>query len=296
MKLDGVAGRGRSTPEGGRTHAARAHDGEEVDRERSLRLAAEERADRLARELEEARAEAARAAKSRDQFISSVSHDLRGPIGTVLTWAQLLRGGLLPEEKRERALDAIERGARAQVRLLECLVDLARLRAGTLSYSDGPVDLSAAARAAVEKTAPVARAKGVQVEIEPAVGDVTLQGDGDRLAQAIAQLVDNAIRATPEGGRVGVRLRRDGAQVEVEVTDTGSGLDPEQAENLIAGARDTEASREARRGLGLPLALGLVERHAGSLRLESAGAGRGTVARVRLPADARPASAAQPSD
>jgi signal transduction histidine kinase len=261
---------------------------DELDRERSARREAEAVAHRLAAELERARederaarASADAAVRARDQFIAMVSHDLRGPIGTVLTWAQLLRGGLLGEEKRQRALDAIERGARAQVRLLESLVDLARLRAGTLSFNDTATDLAAVARIAVERSAAAAQAKGVALEVAESREALPLHGDPERLAQAVGHLVDNAVRATPEGGCVVVSARRDGDALELEVRDRGAGLEPGRAEALLAAARDLE-SAEGRRGLGLPLVVGLVERYGGIVELRSGGAGDGTTAVVRL--------------
>jgi signal transduction histidine kinase len=274
---------------------------DELARERSAREAAEARAAELEEELARskraegaAREAAESAARSRDQFISTVSHDLRGPIGTVLTWAQLLRGGMLTDEKRQRALDAIERGARTQVRLLETLVDLARLRAGTLAFHESATDLTTIARSAIEKSMSAAQAKRVAIELAAAPEAMPIHADGDRLAQALAHLIDNAVRATPDGGCVDVRLRRDGATVEIAVQDTGAGIEPERAATLVEGARDVDPPLGGRRGLGLPLAIGLLDHHRAAVSITSDGPGLGTTATVRFPAGtpaAKPAAA-----
>lgn len=269
---------------------------EEVESERAARHRAEKRA----RELEDlvqrlseaervARANGERAERSRDYFISILSHDLRGPIGTILTWAHLLRGGQLSREKVTQALEAIERSARTQVRLLEQVVDLARLRSGRLSIDPQKTDLGAVAEAAVEAARSAADAKQVALTLT-AEDRVQVHGDAERLRQSIGYLLDNAIRSTPESGKVDVVLRRNGSEAEVTLTDSGAGLEPDVAQSLVARARDPEPPGHGRRGLGLPLAVGLVELQGGSVELSSDGPGRGTVARVRLPQRGRGAS------
>jgi signal transduction histidine kinase len=258
--------------------------------EREARRQAEKRALDLASELErvkaaerQARAETAAAAELHAEFVSSVSHDLRGPIGTILTWAHLMRNGRLSEEKAAHALDAIARSSQSQLRMLERLVDLARLRLGRLEMEVVRADVGAAARAAVEEVRGSADTRHVLLDVDASDG-LDVAGDPKRLTQAIGHLLENAIDATPDNGRVDLLLRRHEEGIEIVVRDTGSGLDPALAKSLSAGIREPDQRSRARRGLGLPLARGLTELHAGSLELTSEGLGRGTIARMWLPA------------
>lgn len=230
---------------------------------------------------------AQRAEQVRDHCISVLSHDLRGPIGTILTWAHLLRGGQLSAEKTAQALGAIERSARGQVRLLEQVVDLARLRSGRLSIEPQAAELGAIAQAAIDETRAAAETKRIALVLDRD-GAIGVAADPERLRQAIVHLLDNAIRAEPEGGRIDVTTARHGDVAEVHVRDHGPGLEPGMGEALIAEAHRPAPASRGRRGLGLPLAVGLAELHGGSLELASEGLDRGTVARVRMPAS-RPA-------
>jgi signal transduction histidine kinase len=234
--------------------------------------------------------EAADAAnRAKDEFLATLSHELRSPISTILTWAALLKEDRLAPTARERALDAIERNARLQVRLIDDLLDVSRVISGKLRLDMAPVDPGAVLQAALEMIAPAAHGKGVTVSsrVEPGTG--ALYGDDYRLQQVVWNLLNNAVKFTPRGGRVEVVVARREASVEIRVSDTGRGIEPEFLPHIFERFRqaDSSSTRSAGGlGLGLAIVRHLTELHGGSVTAESAGMDRGSTFCVRLPVPA----------
>jgi signal transduction histidine kinase len=255
----------------------------------SVRHASREAIDRLTAAEHQARGEAEQAARSRDEFVATVSHELRTPLNAVLGWARLLRMGKLDQTGAARAIETIERGASTQAQIVDEVLDASRIMRGELRLDLHPVDLAPVIEVAVDGVRPAAAARRIQVVIalSPSAGQVS--GDQARLQQVIWNLVSNAVKFTPAGGRVEVRLDRQGGDVVITVKDTGMGIDPAFAPHLFEHFRQADSSStRAHGGLGMGLALArhLVEAHGGTVRADSEGRGRGATFTVRLPAAA----------
>ncbi len=260
--------------------------------ERALRdaLAARDEADEArnaALDREHAARHAAEAANGiKDEFLAMLSHELRTPLNAILGWSRMLRGGQLDAAKHERALETIERNARAQARLIEDLLDVSRIVAGNMRIDPRPMNLASVVESAIELVRPVADAKGLRVRfvLEPH-GQVVL-GDDDRLRQVVCNLVSNAVKFTPAGGAVEVRLAFASPHIVLSVTDDGVGISPDFMPFVFDRFRQAEAgAARAHGGLGLGLAIArnLVELHGGTIHAESRGPGLGARFEVRLP-------------
>jgi two-component system, chemotaxis family, CheB/CheR fusion protein len=244
-----------------------------------------EREESLRRESE-ARAEAEKANRIKDEFISIVSHELRTPLNAMLGWLQILRSGNLEEADVAPALEAIERNAKAQNQLVDDLLDTSRILMGKLRFEQNPVDLIEMIEAALEAVRPTAEAKGVELrqELDPTAGSVL--GDVDRLKQIVWNLLSNAIKFTDQGGYVETRLEREGAAVAIIVRDTGEGISPEFLPHIFAPFRQADATTTRRHGglgIGLAIVRHLVEAHGGQVGASSEGAGQGATIKVVLP-------------
>jgi len=256
-----------------------------------------ERAALLSRE-QEARAEAERASRAKDEFIATVSHELRTPLNAVLGWARLLRTGRLDASATERAMEAIERSATTQAQIVDDLLDVARIVRGRLKLDVREADLGGAVEAAAETVRPAANAKGIGLEIDIEEGGGAVRGDPARLQQIVWNLLANAIKFTPSGGRVEVRVRRLPDRVRLEVRDDGAGIDPDFLPHVFERFRQGDSSpTRAHGGLGIGLAIvrHLVEAHGGSVSASSPGRNQGATFTVDLPVlgDA-PRTAARP--
>jgi PAS domain S-box-containing protein len=242
-----------------------------------------------ARLFESARRERTRAEeanRAKDLFLGSLSHELRTPLNAILGWTRMLRGGGLPEDKQRRALETIERNARAQVALIEEILDLSRITSGKMRLTVAPVEIAQIIETSLDTIRPAAQGKGIQVQavLDPDAGLV--HGDATRLQQICWNLLSNAVKFTPRGGRVYVRLTRTSSQVELVVADTGRGIDPSFLPLVFE--RFTQADATSTRehgglGLGLAIVKHLVELHGGTVRAESPGRDRGATFVVRLP-------------
>ncbi|HEY1533420.1 MAG TPA: ATP-binding protein, partial [Polyangiaceae bacterium] len=227
-------------------------------------------------------AEAANRAK--DDFFSTLSHELRTPLNAIVGWSQLLSRNAIAPEQVPKALETIQRNARMQARLIEDMLDLARIEQGKLVLSVGPVETTRVVESAIEAVQPAAVAKGVR--IQPVLDShATIVGDADRLQQVVWNLLSNAIKFTPRGGRVQVRLRREHSYVEIAVADNGQGIAPEFLPHVFARFRQADAAPEKAKGLGLGLAIvrSIVELHGGTVSALSDGPGKGATFVVRLP-------------
>ncbi|HEX8561036.1 MAG TPA: PAS domain S-box protein [Pyrinomonadaceae bacterium] len=244
-----------------------------------------EREELLGRERS-ARAEAEQANRVKDEFLATVSHELRTPLTAILGWAHLLRGGELQDEGAARALETIERNARAQAQLIDDLLDVSRIVTGQLRLDVAPVSPHSFIDAAVEAVRPAAEAKGVRLQKVMDTGVETVMGDPARLQQVMWNLLTNAVKFTPRGGRVQVRLERVNSHVEIAVADTGTGIPPEFLPHVFERFRQAD-QRTTRRhgglGLGLAIVRHLAELHGGAVRADSAGEGAGSTFTVTLP-------------
>jgi signal transduction histidine kinase/CheY-like chemotaxis protein len=233
------------------------------------------------RELLAARADAETASRIKDNFLAAVSHELRTPLNAIVGWTQILK--IDTGENRSRAVDAIERNAHVQTRLIDDLLDISRMIQGRFGLSLAPTDLGEAVRAALVTLAPAAAAKGVRVVVrgEP---NVLVRGDESRLQQVTWNLLSNAVKFTPRGGEVTVDIVRAGTRAELRVTDTGDGIDPDFIPHVFDPFRQGP-SRSTRIGLGLGLAIvrQIVELHGGTVQATSAGRHCGSTFAVSLP-------------
>ena len=238
------------------------------------------------------RVEAARRAemanRAKDDFLSTASHELRTPLNAILGWARLLQTGQLDQSAFLRAVDSIDRNARAQVRLIEDILDGSRMITGKLQIDRRPLDLTKVIGAALDAVRPAADARNISlsVRLDPAAARVV--GDPERLQQVIWNLANNAIKFTPKGGAVAVSLDRAGTDVQLKVADTGEGIEPEFLPYVFERFRQAEGGTTRRHGglgLGLALVRHLVEAHGGTVAAESEGPGRGAVFTVTLPVE-----------
>lgn len=249
------------------------------------RAIAEELASRVAVAIENALAYQAVQESSRlkDEFLATVSHELRTPLTAILGWSHLLRtrGAIeLP-----KALDVIERNAKAQARLIEDVIDLTTIASGRLSLELQPQSLASVLAAAVDAARPASDAKDLRVSLDVR-GDPRVDADPTRLQQIFANVLSNAIKYTPEGGAIDVEASSDGRHCEVVVRDTGRGIRADFLPYVFERFRrqDPPASRrEGGLGLGLSIVRHLVELHGGEVTAESEGEGKGATFRIRLP-------------
>jgi signal transduction histidine kinase len=254
-------------------------------RVRELEATANELAELFKRE-QAARVEAENATRLKDQFFAILSHELRTPITSILVWARMLRENLCKPSEREEGLEVIERSAQAQKQLLDDLLDVSRIVSGKARLKRAETNLTDLVRLAVDTLLPTAEAKGVALKTDLAKNIGTIAADPDRLRQVIGNLVNNAVKFTLNGGRVDVRLRKDGDWVEISVTDTGKGIEPEFLPHVLTAFSQSDvSSTRSFGGLGLGLAISkeLVELHGGTIHAESEGAGKGATFVVRLP-------------
>jgi PAS domain S-box-containing protein len=221
----------------------------------------------------------------KDEFLANLSHELRTPLNAVLGYVQMLRKGALPETRRERAYEVLEKNASALTQIVEDVLDISRIVSGKIRLQLRPVEVAPIVHHSVETVQPGADAKGVRIEVTHADA-VTVAGDADRLQQVFWNLLSNAAKFTPRDGRIVVRVVRRGANCEVEVSDDGIGIDPRVLPHVFERFRqgDSRVGREhSGLGLGLAIARQIVEMHGGSIVAESAGVGQGATFRVTVP-------------
>jgi signal transduction histidine kinase/ActR/RegA family two-component response regulator len=233
------------------------------------------------RELLAARAEAETASRIKDTFLAAVSHELRTPLNAIVGWTQILK--VDSGENRARAVEAIDRNAHVQTRLIDDLLDMSRMIQGRFGLSLGPTDLGDAVRAALVTLAPAADAKGVSLTVH-GEANVLIRGDESRLQQVTWNLLSNAVKFTPRGGAVTVDIVRVGPRAELRIADTGDGIEPDFLPHVFDPFRQGPA-RSTRVGLGLGLAIvrQIVELHGGTVHATSAGHHQGSSFVVSLP-------------
>ncbi|MGH7277741.1 MAG: PAS domain-containing hybrid sensor histidine kinase/response regulator [Candidatus Rokuibacteriota bacterium] len=251
-------------------------------------LGPQDLAGRAAQAIENARLyrEVETANRRKDEFLAVLSHELRTPLNSVLGWSRMLRDGSLEASAIPRALDAIGRNAEAQVRLIEDLLDISRIVTGKMRLDARAMDPMTAVEAALEVVRPAAEAKAIRLQaiLDPRAGPIS--GDRERLQQVVWNLLSNATKFTPKGGRIQVRLERVNSHIEIVVSDTGQGIPADLLPRVFDHFRQGDSSStRAHGGLGLGLALvkHLVESHGGSVEAASPGEGHGATFTVKRP-------------
>jgi signal transduction histidine kinase len=236
--------------------------------------------DTLLRNEQSLREEAEHANRVKDEFLATLSHELRTPLNSIYGWTQLLRGGKLDDETTEQALDTIERSTRAQVQLIDDLLDVSRIITGKLALDMQPVDLAPVIEAALSSARPAAEAKNIEINALLSHEAGLVSGDPHRLQQIVWNILSNALKFTPRGGTIGISLRRVDSQVEIEVTDNGQGIEPEFLPYIFERFRQADSTSTRRYGglgLGLAIVRHLVESHGGTVEARSGGIGQGAV-------------------
>jgi signal transduction histidine kinase/CheY-like chemotaxis protein len=251
----------------------------------TARRQAEEEKQRLLDQARLASEAAVAANRSKDDFLATLSHELRTPLNAIVGWVHILRSAGQDPALVARAIEVIDRNARAQGRLISELLDVSRIIAGKLEMEMAPLDLRLPVREAVEGLRPEAEAKGLALSVVSGEAPIPVLGDAMRLQQVVTNLLNNAFKFT-ERGEVTVRLTGSAGGVELQVSDTGRGLAPEALPLVFERFRQV-ASSDARAhgglGLGLAIVKYIVEQHGGDIRAESDGLGRGAAFTVRLP-------------
>jgi signal transduction histidine kinase/ActR/RegA family two-component response regulator len=235
--------------------------------------------------LRAARSEAEEANRLKDEFLATLSHEMRTPLNAILGWTTMLRHGQVDASRVGHALEVVERNARAQAQLIEDVLDMARIITGKLGVDLRPVALGSIVDATVEAGRPGALAKGIRLQVT--LRDVpTIRGDAGRLQQVLWNLLSNAVKFTAPGGEVSVSLGLRNSQAVITVSDTGAGVAPDFLPFIFDRFRQADQSvtrGHGGLGLGLSIVKHLVELHGGTVHAESAGIGKGTSFRVSLP-------------
>ncbi|MEH2388192.1 MAG: AAA family ATPase [Nostoc sp.] len=233
-----------------------------------------------------ARNAAESANRIKDEFLAVLSHELRTPLNPILGWAKLMRSRKLDKATSDRALETIERNAKLQTQLIEDLLDVSRILQGKLNLNFEPINLVSVIEAAIETVRLSAQAKSIQIQtiLKSGVGQVL--GDANRLQQVIWNILSNAIKFTPTGGEVKIKLEQVDSQVQICVTDTGKGIVPEFLPYVFDYFRQADGATTRKfggLGLGLAIVRHLVELHGGTVQAESLGEGKGATFTVKLP-------------
>ena len=226
------------------------------------------------------------ASRIKDDFLASLSHELRTPLNAILGYARMLRSGIIAPDKKDKAIETIERNATSLTQIVEDVLDISRIVSGKIRLSVQPVDFPDIVRSAVDAVTPAADAKGVRLEtvLDPEAAPVS--GDPERLQQILWNLLSNAVKFTNRGGRVQVRLERVDSHVEVAVSDTGIGIAPEFLPHVFERFRQADAGIARERGglgLGLSIARQLTEMHGGTIDVSSGGVDKGATFRLKIP-------------
>ncbi len=246
---------------------------QQVERDRALALTSEQAS----------RKETDRA---NDMFLAMLSHEMRTPLNAIGLWLSILRQENVDEKHRQEGLDVIERNTRAQVQLIDDVLDLSRIASGKLRMNIGACELAGVITAGVNAVRPAAEARGItiNVQLDPSASDALC--DGVRIQQVVSNLVSNAVKFTPRGGRVDVTLSREQSNAQIQVSDDGQGISAELLPLVFDRFRQADSSTRRRlSGLGLELSVvkHVVEAHGGTVEATSPGEGKGSTFTVRLP-------------
>jgi len=260
----------------------------EVETRKGVEEALRKSEDKLAKLLtseREARSEAERANRIKDEFLSTVSHELRTPLNAILGYAQLLLMGK-PQGTAAEELSVIERNAKLQAQIIDDLLDMSRIISGKVRLEVSSVDMTEVIEAAVATVRPAAEAKSLRIQLMLHPNTGLVLGDSGRLQQVVSNLLTNAVKYTPKGGRVQVSLERVNSHLEVRVADDGQGIDPEFLPLVFERFRQADPTTTRKHGglgLGLSIVKHLVELHGGTVEARSPGVGQGSTFIVSLP-------------
>jgi signal transduction histidine kinase/ActR/RegA family two-component response regulator len=237
------------------------------------------------RKLAEAHKQLKRADTMKAEFLATLSHELRTPLNAILGWVQILKNGATADDLKE-GVPIIERNVRAQAQLIEDLLDMSRIEAGKVSLDIQPVDLAEIVQASIETVRPAAQGKEIRLTSAfSSIGGI-IAGDRNRLQQILWNLLINAVKFTPKGGRVHVVIERSNSHVDLSVIDSGQGIEPEFLAQVFDRFRQADASTTRRHGglgLGLSIVKHLTELHGGGVRVKSGGVGLGSTFTISLP-------------
>ena len=267
------------------TEAARLHV-QELSRYISELQRSEEAREQLLLRAERARSESEAANRIKDEFLATLSHELRTPLTSLLGWSSVLREARNDEKVLAQGLDAIDRNARVQAQLIDDLLDVSRIVSGKLNLDVRPLDIGSVTRAAINVVQPAADAKEITLEYLAQPGLGAISADSGRLQQIIWNLLSNAVKFTPHGGKIAIRVQRDGSNATVTVSDTGQGIAPEFLPRVFDRFRQADSSTTRSfggLGLGLAIVRHLVELHGGTVSAESAGVGKGATFSASFP-------------
>jgi signal transduction histidine kinase/CheY-like chemotaxis protein len=233
-----------------------------------------------------ARAEAETANRMKDEFLATVSHEIRTPLNAIMGWSHLLRSGRLDQATTERAIETIDRNAKSQAQLIEDILDVSRMITGKLRLNNEPVDISSVINAAIDSVQLALDCKDLHlaVTLDPSARHTL--GDASRLQQVVWNLLANAIKFTPPGGRIEVRVERAGENLQLHVSDTGQGIGAEFLPFIFDRFRQADGTTTRQHGglgLGLAIVRHLTELHGGTITAYSAGTGKGASFVIKLP-------------
>ena len=243
---------------------------------------------RVALAVDNARAydQTQRANRLKDEFLATLSHELRTPLNAILGYSRMIRSGLTSGEKQAKAIAAVERNATSLTQIVEDVLDVSRIVSGKLRLNVQPVELPPVVADAIDSIIPAANAKGVGIRMVSDPGAAPVSGDPERLQQVVWNLVSNAVKFTPRGGQVQVRVERVNSHVAIVVSDSGIGIAKEFLPHIFERFRQADAGTTREQGglgLGLAITRHLVELHGGRIQAASPGAGGGATFRVELP-------------
>jgi len=250
-----------------------------------LNLDLEQRIAERTAELTQLNVELAEANRAKDVFLATLSHELRTPLTPVVGWIKLLRTGNLDTKSISQALDAIERNAWLQARLIDDLLDTSRIATGKLQFEPRPTDLNTAAKAALETVRALAASRNIELAMNFSAASLIVMGEPVRLQQIAWNLVSNAIKFTEPGGKVTVTTEADGREACLRVDDTGIGIEPDFLPHVFDRFRQADGSTSRRHGglgLGLAIADALAKMHGGRLEAQSQGVGKGSSFTFRI--------------
>ncbi len=250
-----------------------------------LNLDLERRIEERTAELKRVNVELADANRAKDVFLATLSHELRTPLTPVVGWIKLLRSGALDEKSVSQALDAIERNAWLQSRLIDDLLDTSRIATGKLHFEPKPTDLNVAVKAAIDTVRTSAAARNIELSLALYPANLIVMGEPVRLQQIAWNMISNAIKFTEPGGKVTVTTGLDGTQAYFTVIDTGIGIEPEFLPHVFDRFRQADGSTSRRHGglgLGLAIADALTKMHGGRLEAQSEGVGYGATFTLRV--------------
>lgn len=259
---------------------------ESLEAEIKERRGAEERL-RLALAGEQmARSQAETANRMKDEFLATVSHELRTPLNAIIGWTHLLRKGSLDETTTARAMETIDRNAKSQAQLIEDILDVSRMITGKLRLKNEPVDIASVINAAIDSVQLAVDSKNIKLEVTLDPSARHTVGDSSRLQQVVWNLLANAIKFTPSGGRIEVKVNRAGRNLQIVVSDKGHGISASFLPYIFDRFRQADGTTTREHGglgLGLAIVRNLVELHGGTIKAESAGDGQGATFTIKLP-------------